>query len=91
MGDKSHSTGIADLKYSKFESMLIPKKGYITVAYDDERYVGTWDINRREHFNSVIKPQTATDEWLPCCLGGFFDMYTWDLNVNSAFSKERHL
>jgi hypothetical protein len=78
---RAHSTGIADLKYSQSGSKYLPVIGYTAVNYDDERFVGTFDIDRQVHMSSEFKDLNTTDEWLPCCSGGFLDMPAWEQKV----------
>jgi hypothetical protein len=50
----------------------------------DENYVGNFKIQKLMEINVPKSSYSNTADWLPCCMGGFFDMYTWDQNVNSA-------
>jgi hypothetical protein len=50
----------------------------------DENYVGNFKIKKQMSINVPKSSYSNSADWLPCCMGGFFDMYTWDQNVNSA-------
>jgi hypothetical protein len=83
---KANSIGIADLKYSQSGSKFIPVIGYTAVNYDEERFAGNFDIDRRVHMNSVFRDLNTSDEWLPCCTDGFLDMSEWEQKVMKSKS-----
>jgi len=64
----SHSTGIADLKYRQTDS-----RGEV-VNFGEERYSGTYDINRKVEMESVYTNETNKTDWLSCCVGGCSDL-----------------
>ncbi len=69
----SHSTGIADLKYRQTDS-----RGEV-VNFGEERYSGTYDINRKVEMESVYTNETNKTDWLSCCVGGCSDLDPCDL------------
>ena len=60
----SHSTGIADLKYSQVDS-----QGEV-LNLGEERYSGTYDITRKVEMVSIDTNETDEKDWLSCCVGG---------------------
>jgi hypothetical protein len=44
----------------------------------DEDYRGTYYITKNVSHNEVITLKRSTDDWLPCCSGGFSDMNILD-------------
>jgi hypothetical protein len=72
---KTHTTGIADLSYSLRSSMFDFQPGdYPVTAQGEERYYGTYEIERRIRASSVYDNSTNRNSWLPCCDGGYFGM-----------------
>jgi hypothetical protein len=65
---QTHSTGIANFKWQQ-----VGTEDEILNA-GDERYVGVYDIIENMHMKSRFDTIQKEDEWLPCCLGGFFSM-----------------
>jgi len=64
----SHSTGIADLKYSQVDS-----QGEV-LNLGEERYSGTYDITRKVEMVSIDTNETDEKDWLSCCVGGCSDL-----------------
>jgi len=65
---KSHSTGIADLAYRQIGSSRS------VVNYGEERYYGTFDIDRAIEMRSNFTDYTDDLDWLTCCVGGCSDI-----------------
>jgi hypothetical protein len=65
---KSHSTGIADLRYRQIDS----REDLINLG--EERYTGTYDITRRVEMESVYNNTMNETDWLSCCVGGCTDL-----------------
>lgn len=75
----AHTTGIADYSYRKAEPEYDVKRStYPAIAEADERYWGVYDITRHIDMISVFRNATLASGWLPCCSGGYFDMYPSD-------------
>jgi len=73
----THSTGIADLSYRQAGPVYKNKLGtYQVLAEGDERYYGTFDIDRKIQMNSSFQKIKEPLEWLPCCYGGWDDLLT---------------
>jgi hypothetical protein len=80
----SHSTGIADINYGKVEfqqQLIIPiilktKPGsmYKVEGESQERYVGDFDIAKNVHMSSNYERRCVSDNWIPCCAGGWSTM-----------------
>ena len=69
----SHSTGIADLRYRQTDS-----RGEV-INLGEERYSGTYDINRKIEMEFVYTNETNKTDWLSCCVGGCSDIDPCDL------------
>lgn len=67
----THTTGIADLKYG-FSSLRadLKKITYPRASEGEERYYGTYNINRSMRMKSSFPWYEPEDDWLPCCLAG---------------------
>jgi hypothetical protein len=61
---RSHSTGIADLRYRQTDS-----RGEL-INLGEERYSGTYDITRKVEMVLVETNETEEIDWLACCVGG---------------------
>lgn len=76
---KTHTTGIADLSYSVRSSRFDFQRGdYPVTAQGEERYYGTYEIERRIRASSIYENSTNRDSWLPCCAGGYLGMALQD-------------
>ncbi|NYT02060.1 MAG: hypothetical protein GKC10_04810 [Methanosarcinales archaeon] len=77
----AHTTGIADLSYRQAGPDYQNKMGtYQVLAEGEERYQGTYDINRGIQMNSSFQKTREPLEWLPCCSGGWEDLLTYRTN-----------
>ena len=65
---RSHSTGIADLRYRQTDS-----RGEI-INLGEERYSGTYDITRKVEMVLVETKEKNETDWLACCVGGWEDI-----------------
>lgn len=58
--------------------------GMLTTAWKkpsieiDEDYWGTYHIEKNMTLEVPYHSKQTSDDWLPCCFGGFSDMTTWD-------------
>ncbi len=59
----SHSTGIADLKYWRIGT------DRLVAGYGEERYDGTYNINRKILIRSDYPKEENETDWLSCCIG----------------------
>ncbi len=78
------------------ELVLDPKLAYDTKTYGgkrskvepiitiDENYIGTFKIKKNIQTNVVKGAYKDEADWLPCCMGGFFDMQAFEQKVNKA-------
>ena len=74
---KTHTTGIADMKYRQTGPSYEVKPGiYQAVNEGEERYYGTYNITRHIHMNSDFQNHTLTYDWLPCTSCGWNDWRT---------------
>ncbi len=68
---KIHSMGILDLKYKRTGPDAYPPRttDYITLSEDNERYYGTYDLERKIEMRSVYRIYNTTEDsvvdWLP--------------------------
>jgi hypothetical protein len=80
----SHSSGIADINYGKVEfqqqpiipTILKTKPGsmYKVEGEGQERYVGDFDISKNIQMSSSYERMVVSDNWIPCCAGGWNTM-----------------
>ncbi len=67
----THTTGIADLKYSfSRPEAELKKMTYPLASEGEERYYGTYNINRSMRMKSSFPRYEPEYDWLPCCLAG---------------------
>ena len=91
---KTHTTGIADLKYRLTEPQLRSQTCdcYPALSEGEERYVGTYNISRSIHIKSDFeKPDlenSTPEDWLPCCFAGWSDMNSLDKRDSGVSAKE---
>ena len=50
----------------------------------DENYVGNFKIKKDMSINVPKSSFSSSSDWLPCCMGGFFDMQKFEQTVYSA-------
>jgi hypothetical protein len=84
---RANTTGIADLRFRHAGSQYdVKRRDYPAVDEGDERYYGTYTLARKIEMRSVFenKNNTAIDEWLPCCNGGWSYMRSEDPQGHSA-------
>lgn len=67
---KSHSTGIATLKYRQLDE----RNEILNEA--DERFVGIYDINSNIQMKSRFDKIQKEEDWLLCCSGGYLNLTT---------------
>lgn len=67
----TQTNGIADLKYG-FSSLRadLKKITYPLASEGEERYYGTYNINRSMRMKSSFPQYEPEDDWLPCCSTG---------------------
>jgi hypothetical protein len=80
----SHSSGIAEINYGKVEFQQQPinpiilkiKAGsmYKVEGESQEQYVGDFDISKNIHMSSNYERRWVSDNWIPCCSGGWSTM-----------------
>lgn len=58
-------------KLSKSSKVLGVKGALIEI---DENYIGNFDIQRNMKLEVTKSKAVTMDDWLPCCMGGFFDV-----------------
>lgn len=81
---RTHTTGIADLKYRLTgPSYDVKHVSYPALSEGEERYVGTYNISRSIHIKSDFEMpdfenSTPGEDWLPCCFAGWSDMNPLD-------------
>jgi hypothetical protein len=73
-----------------------PKLAYDTKTYGgkrsniepiitiDENYVGSFKVKKDINTNVVKGSYKDEADWLPCCIGGFFDMQAFEQKVNKV-------
>lgn len=84
---ESHSTGIADLKFTQSGAQYSTETGdYILAAQGEERYSGDYNIVRHIRMRSNFSREKEDDEWLPCCSSGWAEMSHRDKVGHSADS-----
>jgi hypothetical protein len=66
-----------DTKYGKASS----REALIVI---DENYIGSFKIKKNMKINVPKSYLSDSSDWLPCCMGGFFDMSAWDQKVKKA-------
>jgi hypothetical protein len=45
----------------------------------DANYVGSFHIKKTMQMEISKSKSTSTEDWLPCCSGGFFDIWSYDM------------
>ena len=84
---KSHSTGIADLKFKQSGPNYMAGSGdYDPLSESEERYIGDYNITRKLKLSANHTRERLEDEWLPCCYGGWADLNPKDKTGHSAES-----
>lgn len=53
----------------------------------DEDYFGTYHIEKNMSIEVPYKKVITEYDWLPCCAGGWDDMYSWDQKGHGASTK----
>lgn len=53
----------------------------------DEDYVGTYSLVKKMTHEYKYKMSVTTDSWLPCCFGGWNDMYYFDKKYYGSSAK----
>ncbi len=89
---KANITGIADLSYRFRDSQYdVKHQDYPALSMGEERYYGTYDLERKINMKSVFEISNDTDDeaesWLPCCYGGWKDMTPFDKKGFGAAAK----
>ena len=90
---KTHTTGIADLKYRLTEPQLrFQTWSYPALIEGEERYVGTYNISRSIHMKSDFEKSdfenSTPEDWLPCCFAGWSDMSPVDRSYLGLDARE---
>ncbi len=85
------TTGIANFMYQQSESEFssVPMTGHEILNRGEERYQGSFEINRNIQMNSQFDNSKEYDYWLPCCYEGFEDMSIFDkreISLNRIFN-----
>lgn len=55
-----------------------------TIVQTDEDYIGNFDVQKNIKFEIKKSPSFNNVDWLPCCMGGFFDIPSYDLKTERA-------
>lgn len=64
----SHSTGISGFKWRQIDD-------HESMANSgEERFIGDYDISKNISMMSYNDGAANSDEWMPCCSGGYFSM-----------------
>lgn len=72
---RTHTTGIADLKYRQTGTRYnFKRSSYNTLNEGEERYYGIYDISRHIRMKSDFLNTSSIDDWMPCCSGGWDSM-----------------
>jgi hypothetical protein len=50
----------------------------------DENYIGSFKIKKNMKINAPKPYVSDSSDWLPCCMGGFFDMASWDQKIHKS-------
>jgi len=69
----SHSTGIFDFKWRQIDDHESVANG------GEERFIGDYDISKNISMMSYNDRAANSDEWMPCCSGGYFSMSVGEL------------
>lgn len=82
---RAKTTGIADLRYRQTGRYYdVKRRDYPAIIEGYERYYGTYTIGRKIEMRSVFENSTETEDWLPCCYGGWIDMSLQDRRGHGA-------
>lgn len=82
----AQTDGIADLSYMQRSPQYDTKHNiYPAVNEGDERYYGKYNLNRRIEMRSIFENPDIDDDWLSCCVGGWRNMTSYDLNGFGAY------
>ncbi len=71
---QSKTTTLQEGKASNNEALIII----------DENYVGSFKIKKNMKIDAPKSYLSDSSDWLPCCMGGFFDMSTWDQKIHKS-------
>ncbi|MEL5891011.1 MAG: hypothetical protein AAGG66_07610, partial [Methanothrix soehngenii] len=50
-------------------------------------YIGNFQVQKTMKLEIVKDRETSQKDWLPCCMGGFFDLPSYNFNVQYASWK----
>jgi len=73
-------TNPQELKYDSKTKQYVPKKSSKVLGIKgaiieiDENYIGNFDIQRSMKLEVTKSREVTMEDWLPCCMGGFFDV-----------------
>jgi hypothetical protein len=73
---RTHTTGIAEMKYRQMSSNYDLKRGTYTVLGEgDERYSGDYNITRSIHMKSDFQYIESEDDWQTCLISRGNDLF----------------
>jgi hypothetical protein len=76
---------VMNAETEEMESLPLAKSAWRRpLVYVDEDYFGTMNIEKNMNLTSSVEEDSETDEWLPCCSGGYEDMNAGDQRGHSA-------
>ena len=99
--DKTDGVGILSMKIDDDvfqgtlhigELLLSPNEKLQPKTYDpiievQNDYIGNFQVQKTMKLEIVKDRETSQKDWLPCCMGGFFDLPSYNFNVQYASWK----